>query len=71
LRFVPCPTEPYLSDSSYSAAHTGLPVQSDALVILSSGYNEEDAAARFAGSGLAGFLQKPYKFEDLRKNLIF
>jgi signal transduction histidine kinase/CheY-like chemotaxis protein len=29
-------------------------------VILSSGYNEQDATNRFAGKGLAGFIQKPY-----------
>lgn len=29
-------------------------------VVLSSGYNEEDATSRFAGTGLTGFLQKPY-----------
>jgi PAS domain S-box-containing protein len=29
-------------------------------VILSSGYNESEATTRFAGKGLAGFLQKPY-----------
>ena len=29
-------------------------------VMLSSGYNEQDATSRFAGRGLAGFLQKPY-----------
>jgi CheY-like chemotaxis protein len=29
-------------------------------VILSSGYNEADVVRRFAGSGLAGFIQKPY-----------
>jgi len=29
-------------------------------VILSSGYNEQEATSRFAGKGLAGFLQKPY-----------
>jgi len=28
--------------------------------ILSSGYNEQDATSRFAGKGLAGFLQKPW-----------
>jgi len=31
-----------------------------ARVILSSGYNEQDATHRFAGKGLAGFIQKPY-----------
>ena len=29
-------------------------------VILTSGYSESDATARFAGKGLAGFIQKPY-----------
>jgi PAS domain S-box-containing protein len=29
-------------------------------VILTSGYNEQDATDRFAGKGLAGFIQKPY-----------
>jgi PAS domain S-box-containing protein len=34
-------------------------------VILSSGYNEQDATRRFAPSGLAGFIQKPYLPADL------
>lgn len=34
-------------------------------IILCSGYSEEDAAARFAGKGLAGFLQKPYQATSL------
>ncbi len=38
-------------------------------VILMSGYNEGDAVARFAGKGLAGFLQKPFTVDDLRKQL--
>jgi two-component system, cell cycle sensor histidine kinase and response regulator CckA len=29
-------------------------------VILSSGYNEQDAIDHFSGKGLAGFIQKPY-----------
>jgi CheY-like chemotaxis protein len=29
-------------------------------VLLTSGYNELDAVQRFAGKGLAGFIQKPY-----------
>lgn len=29
-------------------------------VILSSGYNEVEAVQRFAGKGLASFIQKPY-----------
>jgi two-component system, cell cycle sensor histidine kinase and response regulator CckA len=34
-------------------------------VVLSSGYNEQEATSRFAGRGLAGFLQKPYRAQDL------
>jgi len=29
-------------------------------VVLSSGYNEQEATERFKGKGLAGFVQKPY-----------
>jgi two-component system cell cycle sensor histidine kinase/response regulator CckA len=32
----------------------------DVCVILSSGYSETQAIQRFAGRGIAGFLQKPY-----------
>ena len=35
-------------------------VQPGVKVILSSGYNEAEAIRRFAGKGLAGFVQKPY-----------
>ncbi len=34
-------------------------------VILSSGYNEQDIVDRFAGKGLAGFIQKPYTSSEL------
>ena len=34
-------------------------------VILSSGYDEQDIVSRFAGSGLAGFIQKPYTTGEL------
>ena len=37
----------------------------DVRVILSSGYSEEAATERFAGQGLAGFIQKPYQLETL------
>ncbi len=40
------------------------------LVILSSGYNEQDATQRFVGTGLAGFLQKPYNMPALREKLM-
>ncbi len=42
-------------------------VNPDVRVILSSGYNEQDATSRFAGQGLAGFIQKPYAPEALRE----
>ncbi len=38
-------------------------------VILCSGYNEQDATQRFAGKGLAGFIQKPYNMVVLREKL--
>ncbi len=37
----------------------------DIPVILSSGYNEEDATGHFNGKGLSGFIQKPYRPTDL------
>jgi two-component system cell cycle sensor histidine kinase/response regulator CckA len=40
-------------------------IDPDVRVILSSGYNEQDVVTRFAGKGLAGFIQKPYTSEEL------
>ncbi len=37
----------------------------DVRVVLSSGYNEMDTINKFAGKGLAGFIQKPYRPVDL------
>jgi PAS domain S-box-containing protein len=37
----------------------------DIKVLLSSGYNEQTATNRFAGKGLAGFIQKPYTMQVL------
>ncbi|WIL19739.1 MAG: response regulator [Geothrix sp.] len=34
-------------------------------VILSSGYNEQEAIQQFLGRGLAGFIQKPYQLKTL------
>ncbi len=34
-------------------------------VLLTSGYSEQEATESFAGKGLAGFLQKPYRPQDL------
>jgi DNA-binding NarL/FixJ family response regulator len=36
-------------------------------VVLSSGYSEKSVISQFAGKGLAGFLAKPYRYEDLSK----
>ena len=41
----------------------------DVRVILTSGFNEQDAINRFTGKGLAGFLQKPFKPDALRRKL--
>jgi len=41
----------------------------DARVVLISGYNEQEATNRFAGKGLAGFLQKPFQLAALRDKL--
>jgi signal transduction histidine kinase len=40
-------------------------VRADVPVLLSSGYNEQDAISRFAGQGLAGFVKKPYVAQQL------
>ncbi|MDJ0974077.1 MAG: response regulator [Planctomycetota bacterium] len=37
----------------------------DVRAILMSGYNAQDATSRFAGKGLAGFIQKPFRPQDL------
>ncbi len=45
-------------------------IRPDVSVILCSGYNEQDATRRFAGKGLAGFVQKPYNMAEVRKTLM-
>jgi len=44
-------------------------IREDIKVILSSGYNEQEATQRFTGRGLAGFLQKPYNLSQLSLTL--
>ena len=44
-------------------------INKDVKVILSSGYNEQEATSRFAGKGLAGFIQKPYHPEELQQKI--
>jgi FixJ family two-component response regulator len=38
-------------------------------VILTSGYSEMDATRRFSGTGLAGFLQKPFTSTQLAEKV--
>jgi len=45
-------------------------IQPDVKVILSSGYNEQDATHRFAGKGLSGFIQKPYLPDALQAMVV-
>jgi CheY-like chemotaxis protein/PAS domain-containing protein len=44
-------------------------IRPDARIILSSGYSEEEVAARFRGGEIDGFLQKPYEPEALIQKL--
>jgi len=44
-------------------------IDPDVRVILSSGYNEQEATSHFADQGLAGFIQKPYHLATLRQKL--
>jgi len=44
-------------------------VRPDVRVILSSGNNEAEAVRRFAGDGLAGFIQKPYTSTRLAEKI--
>lgn len=44
-------------------------IRADARVLLVSGFNEADATGRFAGKGLAGFLQKPFTSETFKEKL--
>ena len=44
-------------------------LQPDVRVILSSGYNEQEATSYFAGKGLAGFIQKPYSDQNFSESI--
>ena len=44
-------------------------VRADVKVVLVSGYAEEELAERFAGRGLAGIMQKPYRLATLQRKL--
>ena len=40
-----------------------------ARVILASGYDEQESTRRFAGRGLSGFIQKPYRLSNLEEKV--
>ena len=42
-------------------------INPDVRVIISSGYNEQEVTQKFVGKGLAGFIQKPYRFSTLKE----
>lgn len=44
-------------------------IRKDIRIILSSGYSEHEATVLFAGQGLSGFIQKPYRLADLKDKL--
>jgi len=44
-------------------------INPNARILLSSGFNEMEAIQRFAGKGLAGFVQKPYTSARLAEKL--
>jgi YesN/AraC family two-component response regulator len=44
-------------------------IRSDVKVILTSGYSEQEVNRRFLGEGIAGFIQKPYRLQELRSCL--
>ncbi len=45
-------------------------IRPDVRVILSSGYDEQEVIQRHAITGLAGFIQKPYRLDQLREKII-
>ena len=42
-------------------------IEPEVRVVLTSGYNEQDAVVSFVGRGLAGFIQKPYPKSELER----
>ena len=46
-----------------------LRIKREARVLLSSGYHEQDVTGKFVTSGLAGFIQKPYRLDALAQTI--
>jgi PAS domain S-box-containing protein len=53
-----------------TAFHKMKLLRPDLPVVLTSGYDEQDAVQRFSGEGLAGFLQKPFSLSQLREKIV-
>lgn len=51
-------TMPYLSGAEVFQEMRR--IQADVRVVVTSGYNEQEATSRISGTGFAGFIQKPY-----------
>ncbi|MCF7810753.1 PAS domain S-box protein [bacterium] len=45
-------------------------INNEVQIILSSGYDEVEASKRFAGKGLSGFIQKPYRPSSLSNKIL-
>ncbi len=44
-------------------------IRPDVKVILCSGYDDQEATQHFANEGLSGFIQKPYRLQELRAKI--
>ncbi len=44
-------------------------IRGDVRVVLMSGFNEQEALSQFSGKGLAGFLPKPFQFDQVSETL--
>lgn len=46
-----------------------LRIKSDAKVVMSSGFSEQEVTRKFMGKGLSGFIQKPYKMSAMKETI--
>ena len=44
-------------------------IKPDIKVFISSGFSEHEISQKFAGFGLSGVIQKPYKLSELKESL--
>ncbi len=51
------------------AFHAIREIDPNAVIVLMSGFNEQEATSRFMGETLNGFIQKPYELATLREML--